>query len=43
MIYLHNGSEAKSRVLQIVMHALDIEWQTHIPTGKDGTRTTAIF
>ncbi len=23
------------------MRALGIEWQTHIPAGKDGTRTTA--
>lgn len=23
------------------MQALGIEWQTHIPTGKDGARTTA--
>lgn len=28
-------------VFQNVMQALGIEWQTHIPTGKDGTRTTA--
>lgn len=41
MIYLDNGPVAKSRVFQNVMLALDIEWQTHIPAGKDGTRTTA--
>lgn len=41
MIYLDNGPVAKSRVFQNVMQALDIEWQTHIPAGKDGTRTTA--
>jgi hypothetical protein len=41
MLYLDNGPVAKSRVFQNVMHALDIEWQTHIPAGKDGTRTTA--
>lgn len=41
MIYLDNGSVAKSRVFQNVMHALDIEWLTHLPAGKDGRRTTA--
>ena len=41
MIYLDNGPVAKSRVFQNVMLALDIEWRTHIPAGKDGTRTTA--
>ncbi|EKS30419.1 Integrase core domain [Afipia felis] len=41
IIYLDNGPVAKSRVFQNVMLALDIEWQTHIPAGKDGTRTTA--
>lgn len=41
MIYLDNGPIAKSRVFQNVMLALGIEWQTHIPAGKDGTRTTA--
>ena len=41
MIYLDNGPVAKSRVFQNVMQALDIEWLTHIPAGKDGTRTTA--
>jgi len=41
MIYLDNGPVAKSRVFQNVMLALDIEWKTHIPAGKDGTRTTA--
>lgn len=41
MIYLDNGPVAKSRVFQNVMQALDIEWQTHLPAGKDGTRTTA--
>jgi hypothetical protein len=40
MIYLDNGPVAK-RVFQNVMLALDIEWLTHIPAGKDGTRTTA--
>lgn len=39
MIYLDNGPVAKSRVFQNVMQALDIEWQTHLPAGKDGTRT----
>ncbi len=41
MIYLDNGSVAKSRVFQNVMQALDIEWLTHLPAGKDGRRTTA--
>lgn len=41
MIYLDNGPVAKSLVFQNVMQALDIEWQTHIPAGKDGTRNTA--
>ena len=41
MIYLDNGPVAKSRVFQNVMLALDIAWFTHIPAGKDGTRTTA--
>ncbi|MDT3227787.1 MULTISPECIES: DDE-type integrase/transposase/recombinase [Pseudomonas syringae group] len=41
MIYLDNGPVAKRRVFQNVMRALGIEWQTHIPAGKDGTRTTA--
>lgn len=41
MIYLDNGPVAKSRVFQNVILALGIEWLTHIPAGKDGTRTTA--
>jgi hypothetical protein len=41
MIYLDNGPVAKSRVFQNVMLALGIEWQTHIPAGKDGERVTA--
>jgi hypothetical protein len=41
MIYLDNGPVTKRRVFQNVMQALGIEWQTHIPAGKDGTRTTA--
>jgi hypothetical protein len=41
MIYLDNGPVAKSMVFQNVMQALGIEWQTHIPAGKDGNRTTA--
>lgn len=41
MIYLDNGPVAKSRVFQNVMQALGIDWQTHLPAGKDGTRTTA--
>jgi hypothetical protein len=41
MLYLDNGPVAKSRVFQNVMLALGIEWQTHLPAGKDGTRVTA--
>ncbi|OPK04631.1 transposase [Pseudomonas veronii] len=41
MIYLDNGPVAKSQVFQNVMQALEIDWKTHIPAGKDGTRTTA--
>jgi len=41
MIYLDNGPVAKSRVFQNVMLALGIEWRTHLPAGKDGTRVTA--
>ncbi len=41
MIYLDNGPVAKSRVFQNVMLALGVEWQTHIPAGKDGERVTA--
>lgn len=41
MLYLDNGPVAKSRVFQNVMQALGIAWQTHLPAGKDGTRTTA--
>lgn len=32
---------AKSRVFRNVMQSLQIDWQTHVPAGKDGTRTTA--
>lgn len=41
MIYLDNGPVAKSHVFQNVMDALGIGWETHLPAGKDGTRTTA--
>jgi hypothetical protein len=41
MIYLDNGSIAKSRVFQNVMDRLDIVWQTHMPAGKDKRRVTA--
>ncbi len=41
MRYLDNGPVAKSRVFQNVMRALGVEWQTHMPAGKDGTRVTA--
>jgi len=40
-LYLDNGPVAKSRVFQNVMLALEIEWQTHLPAGKDGRRVTA--
>lgn len=41
MLYLDNGPVAKSRVFRSVMQSLQIDWQTHVPAGKDGTRTTA--
>ena len=41
MIYLDNGPVAKSRVFQNVMTALGIDWQAHVPAGKDGERVTA--
>ncbi|EHG3066385.1 transposase family protein [Salmonella enterica subsp. enterica serovar Saintpaul] len=41
MIYLDNGPVAKSSVFVRVMEELGIDWKTHIPKGKDGTRTTA--
>lgn len=41
MLYLDNGPVAKSRVFRNVMQSLQIDWQTHVPAGKDGTRTTA--
>lgn len=41
LIYLDNGPVAKSTVFQNVMSALGIDWRTHIPAGKDGTRVTA--
>ena len=41
MLYLDNGPIAKSRVFQNVMDRLDINWQTHLPAGKDGRRVTA--
>ena len=41
MIYLDNGPIAKSRVFQNVMNRLSIDWQTHLPAGKDGRRVTA--
>lgn len=41
LIYLDNGPVAKSRVFQNVMEALGVNWQTHMPAGKDGNRTTA--
>jgi len=41
MLYLDNGPIAKSRVFQNVMKQLGIDWQTHLPAGKDGRRVTA--
>ena len=41
VIYLDNGPVAKSTVFQNVIRALDVAWLTHMPAGKDGTRTTA--
>jgi putative transposase len=41
LIYLDNGPVAKSRVLQPVMLALGMAWQTPMAAGKDGTRVTA--
>lgn len=41
LLYLDNGPVAKSRVFQSVMRALDVDWQTHLPAGKDGRRKTA--
>ena len=41
MLYLDNGPIARSRVFQNVMDGLGIPWMTHVPAGKDGTRTTA--
>jgi hypothetical protein len=41
LLYLDNGPVAKSRVVQTVMQALGIAWQTHMLAGKDGTRVTA--
>lgn len=41
MIYLDNGPVAKSLVFQNMMERLGINWQTHMPAGSDGHRTTA--
>lgn len=41
MLYLDNGPVAKSHVFQNAMQGLGIEHKTHLPAGKDGTRTTA--
>ncbi|WP_456386604.1 IS481 family transposase [Profundibacter sp.] len=40
-IYLDNGPVAKSLVFQNMMERLGINWQTHMPAGSDGNRTTA--
>lgn len=39
--FLDIGPFAKSHVFQNVMQGLHIDWQTHMPAGKYGTRTTA--
>jgi hypothetical protein len=41
MLYLDNGPIAKARVFHNVMKALGVDWQTHVPAGKDGYRVTA--
>ncbi|EBP3396799.1 transposase family protein, partial [Salmonella enterica subsp. enterica] len=41
MLYLDNGPVAKSHVFQNVMQSLKVDWLTHTPAGKDGTRKTA--
>lgn len=41
MLYLDNGPVAKSLVFQNMMQSLKVDWLTHTPAGKDGTRTTA--
>lgn len=40
-LYLDNGPVAKSLVFQNMMERLGIEYQTHMPAGKDGRRPTA--
>ncbi|HCC8840250.1 TPA: transposase family protein [Salmonella enterica subsp. enterica serovar Dublin] len=41
LLYLDNGPVAKNHVFQNVMQSLKVDWLTHTPAGKDGTRTTA--
>lgn len=41
MFYLDNGPVAKSLVFQNMMERLGVNWQTHMPAGSDGHRTTA--
>lgn len=41
MLYLDNGPVARSHVFQNVMQSLKVDWLTHTPAGRDGTRTTA--
>lgn len=41
MLYLDNGPVTKSHVFQNVMQSLKVDWLTHTPAGKDGTRMTA--
>jgi hypothetical protein len=40
-LYLDNGPVARSIVFQTVMERLGVQWQTHLPAGKDGRRPTA--
>jgi hypothetical protein len=41
MLYMDCGPVSKSRVFHNVMDALGIDYQTHMPAGKDGRRVTA--
>lgn len=41
MLYMDNGPIHKSRIFQRVMNFLGIQIRTHMPSGKDGRRTTA--
>jgi hypothetical protein len=41
LLYIDSGPVGKSWVFQNAMLGLGIEWQMHMPAGKDGTRVTA--